>query len=140
MRKSQGNERGEYDFELDLPKGEEAENELAEILEEGCIEVKRDLMVAETGNIAIEYECRGSPSGIATTKADWWAEYLDGDGYEGRVIILLQVKRLRRLLYSLREANLLRTTVGGDDKESKLALLTPEDLVAPIYDSEKGQN
>ena len=42
MEKSSGDERGEYDFRVDLPKGEEAENELARIVTLG-IEVHDSL-------------------------------------------------------------------------------------------------
>jgi len=35
------------------------------------IEIKEDFMCERTGNIAVEYECRGRASGVATTKADF---------------------------------------------------------------------
>lgn len=37
------------------------------------IEVKEDFMAAKTGNIAVEFECRGKPSGIAVSKSDVYA-------------------------------------------------------------------
>lgn len=35
-------------------------------------EVKEDVRVADTGNVVIEYESFGKPSGIKTTCADFW--------------------------------------------------------------------
>ena len=39
------------------------------------VEVKADRMTGKTGNLAIEFECSGKPSGIATTDADVWAYF-----------------------------------------------------------------
>lgn len=36
------------------------------------IEVKKDLRSLDTGNILVEWEFNGRPSGILTTRADWW--------------------------------------------------------------------
>lgn len=35
-------------------------------------EVKSDRLTYKTGNLYVEYECSGKPSGIATTTADYW--------------------------------------------------------------------
>ena len=37
------------------------------------MEVKYDDMCLDTGNFAVEFESRGKPSGIKTTKSDLWA-------------------------------------------------------------------
>ena len=45
---------------------------------EKTYEIKTDVKVAplfDTGNIFIEYESRNKPSGIATSKADWFVTY-----------------------------------------------------------------
>lgn len=39
---------------------------------EVTIEVKEDVRVMDTGNVVIECESRGKPSGIMTTTADFW--------------------------------------------------------------------
>ena len=39
---------------------------------EVTIEVKEDVRTKDTGNVVIECESRGQPSGIMTTKADFW--------------------------------------------------------------------
>lgn len=39
------------------------------------IEIKADRQTRNTGNIFIEFECNGKPSGITTSKADLWAYF-----------------------------------------------------------------
>lgn len=68
-------------------------------------EVKTDLMCGSTGNFALEYECRGKPSGIVTTEADYWIYKLD-DGF-----YLISVERLK---YLIDEAKYFRMVSGGD--------------------------
>lgn len=87
-----------YDFDMDLQKSKSTENEIAalfkyyygdEIIDisfcndnrydillnmNGCnvtLEVKEDFKCMVTGNVCVEYECRGKPSGIAVTQADY---------------------------------------------------------------------
>ena len=40
------------------------------------IEVKSDRKASRTGNLCIEYENRGRPSGINNTKADYWVYFI----------------------------------------------------------------
>ena len=45
------------------------------------IEMKEDFMAWKTGNTVVEYECRGKPSGIKTTRASYFVySILDKDG------------------------------------------------------------
>tara|TARA_R100000808_G_C2107131_1_gene122384 strand:+ start:231 stop:980 length:750 start_codon:yes stop_codon:yes gene_type:complete len=44
------------------------------------VEVKQDASSHFWGNILVEIECNGKPSGISNTKADWWV-FDDGVGY-----------------------------------------------------------
>ena len=60
------------DFRYDLEVGQVAEAGLADIFENKKVEVKRDLKSKETGNIFIEYQSRGKPSGLATTESDFY--------------------------------------------------------------------
>lgn len=39
-------------------------------------EVKADRITQRTGNLCIEYECRGKPSGITTTTANYWVHFV----------------------------------------------------------------
>jgi hypothetical protein len=58
-------------FDLDLQYGQVFEQKVADMLQNKKIEVKteRDKWKS-TGNIVIEFESRGRPSGIASTEAD----------------------------------------------------------------------
>lgn len=42
-------------------------------------EVKRDSYTKRTGNIVIEFTSSGKPSGIATTKSEWYIYLVDGE-------------------------------------------------------------
>ena len=55
-------------FDIDLEYGKVREQMVADMLQDKKIEVKSERgMWMRTGNIAIEYECYGKPSGIAAT-------------------------------------------------------------------------
>lgn len=121
---------GNYNFDLDLPEGEFAEALVQSILcEKGrsTIEVKRDFLVSNSGNVAIEYRSRGKKSGIATTKAQWWAIVLDGDKYNHEVIILIETERLRRIARSFYKMG--KHTPGGDDLSSEMVLIPVGELL-----------
>ena len=60
------------DFRYDLALGQLGEGWVGKMLSDKTIEVKFDFACYNTGNFYIEYESRGNPSGIATTKADYW--------------------------------------------------------------------
>lgn len=68
------------EFDIDLRRGKAGEQLVANFVKgflDGTIEVKADAKYLDTQRIYIEYECRRrdgwQPSGIATTKADYWA-------------------------------------------------------------------
>lgn len=88
---------GNYSFEADLAVAKQTERDVAEKLryyfgidlefafdntnayDIGCtidgktftFEVKEDFKCMNTGNVCVEFECRGKPSGIATSKANF---------------------------------------------------------------------
>jgi len=121
-----------YDFKKDLQDGQLAERQAIEKLElhfpeisgfrqsntkeydiEGILdgqpvtfEVKNDLMAHKTGNVAIEYECRGKASGLRTTQADYWIYKFDNSFF------LFRTDMLRRQLFD--EKNYFRLVTGGD--------------------------
>ena len=70
-------------WDIDLKFGKSGEDRVANLLnaEQSKIEVKteRDWWY-KTGNIAIEIECRGKPSGLYATEADYWVHILHKDG------------------------------------------------------------
>ena len=88
-----------YDFRKDLPIARETEKQVAAFFEsnfpltfkEECnnadydllfehletgnpisVEVKEDFMCEKTGNVGVEYHCRGKHSGIAISKSDFY--------------------------------------------------------------------
>ncbi len=77
------------DFDIDLRRGQAGEKVVKNFIKgfvDGTIEVKADSKYLETQRIYIEYECRRKdgwqPSGIATTKADYWTIVL------GEVVVI----------------------------------------------------
>lgn len=122
--------KSDYDFEIDLPKGEESERTIAFLLymQHGdLIEAKRDYIVSNTGNIAIEYEYDGEPSGIAKTKAVWWAIHLNGNKYNGECILIIKTGRLRSI--ARKYIGTARDKMGGDDKKARMILLPVKELL-----------
>ena len=127
---------GNYNFEQDLPEGVAAERFVQEILsgERGAIEVKRDFKVSETGNIAIEFECRNRKSGIAVTKALWWAIVLDGNLFAHEMVILVKTERLREISRELYKKR--KFVTGGDSgSNTKMVLIPIEEITKykPIF-------
>jgi hypothetical protein len=86
-----------YDYDLDKPIANKTETQVADILratynavilEYGhtnkydikarvngkifTFEIKEDFTCERTGNVGVEFECRGKPSGIAVSKADFY--------------------------------------------------------------------
>jgi hypothetical protein len=81
------------------------------------IEVKYDRESQRTGNIAIEFQCSGKWSGIATTKADAWAfKYWDRDAWHYRVVL---TEKLTEAWRSKR----FRAVYGGDECRARLILV-----------------
>lgn len=120
-----------YHFQDDLKDGQQAENEVARLLAarfqvseteierssskgfdlrigslNRTFEVKNDLLAERTGNIAIEFECRGRPSGLAATTADYWVYKFSGQ------FCLIETARLKQELSV--NKNFWKTVVGGD--------------------------
>ena len=80
------------DYTHDLEFGLDGENLANELLsspsDTAKVEVKRDRLVSQTGNIAVEISLNGYPSGLTTSTADWWAFLLSGDKYKDEVFSL----------------------------------------------------
>ena len=76
-------------FDYDLIIGKEGEKLVDHIFKNCKIEVKRDFWTGTTGNIAVEFESRGKPSGISKTKSDYYAFVL-AEQYRDEVIIIIK--------------------------------------------------
>lgn len=123
---------GNYAFDLDLPDGLEGEEVIRSMFAGAKLEVKRDKMAWKTGNIAIEIECRGKPSGVMITQSDWWFHIIEeADGTIQRVWVA-SVPMVKRLVEGRRVVR------GGDRDEahpdgvSVLALVPVRELYTPI--------
>lgn len=130
-----------YFFKNDLQDGLNAEDECIEILSKKMnlslehfkkndtyaydfeiiplgitIEVKHDLMALKTGNIAIEYECRGNVSGLYTSLAHYWVYKIEQQFY------MIELQKLKKLVAD--ENNIYKKVTGGDkDSETKMWLI-----------------
>ena len=111
------------DFKYDLLLGQIKEKEIADIFTNKKIEVKTDYLAQKTGNIAIEYQSRGKPSGISITEADYYAYFLPLANFSN-IILILEIDELKRLsrLYFQKG----KTTKMGDENSS-IAVLIPID-------------
>ena len=90
------------EFDIQVKRGEIAEEKLRNILcgkDNLTVEVKRDYKFVKTGNIVIEFESNGTPSGINITLADWWAFSLAVKGKKDRTIIFIELERLKELYF-----------------------------------------
>ena len=116
------------DFRYDWEFGKEGEDEIAKLLNDYKVEVKRDRQTKQTGNVYIEYQSRGKPSGIKTTKADKWA-YILQDG----CILIVDTELLKKALRYLIKAKLcVKDMPGGDNNTSLGVLVSVERLMEGI--------
>jgi len=115
-------------FDIDLQYGQVFERKVADMLQNSKIEVKteRDKW-KDTGNIVIEFESRGRPSGISTTEAEYWFHNL-AIGEDIVMTLVFPTKTLRNYLAK----NNPRMVRGGDDNTSRLYLINLKDLVTII--------
>jgi hypothetical protein len=112
-------------FDIDLSYGKVREQMVADMLQDKKIEVKseRDMWM-RTGNIAIEYESYGKPSGIAATESDYWFHNLC-IGDEVFATLVFDTNALKRIIDNL---DYKKSVSGGDNKASRLYLLNLQKL------------
>ena len=112
-------------FDIDLEYGKVREQQVADMLQDKKIEVKSERDVwQKTGNIAIEYECYGKPSGINATESDYWFHNLC-IGSETFATIVFDTASLKRIIDNLDNK---RVVSGGDHNASKMYLLNLQQL------------
>jgi hypothetical protein len=109
-------------FDLDLKFGQQKENELQEAIE-GKIECKTDRICQKTGNVFIEIESRGKPSGIYTTKSKYYAICLWLEKRNHQIWVLIPTKILKKLMKSY------PIKAGGDNWTSKGHIIPKGDLL-----------
>ncbi len=112
-------------FDLDLEYGKVREQQVADMLQDKKIEVKSERDVwQKTGNIAIEYECYGKPSGINATESDYWFHNLC-IGDETFATIVFDTASLKRIINNL---DYKKSVSGGDNNASRMYLLNLQKL------------
>ena len=112
-------------FDIDLNYGEVREKQVADMLQNKKIEVKSERdMWQRTGNIAVEYESYGKPSGIKATESDYWFHNLC-IGEETYATLVFRTDVLRSIINSL---DYTKSVNGGDHNASKVYLLNIQKL------------
>ena len=113
-------------FDLDLKYGQEREQQVANLLiaDKSKVEVKteRDWW-AKTGNIAIEIESWGKPSGLEATEADYWVHIL-AHGKQDFCKLIFKVSQLKKIVKKFSK----NTKMVGDHHASKCVLIPLAEL------------
>ena len=135
---------GNYNFRQDLETSKKTEEEVADILAKvysaeieeirtdnkydikakingssKTFEVKEDFMCVDTGNVAVEYSCRGKPSGISTTEAEFYIYKLETKA-KGIHYIVHKVSDLKKMIV---DQKYFRFVNGGDKGSNSLNYL-----------------
>tara|TARA_R100001460_G_C3451404_1_gene164749 strand:+ start:152 stop:565 length:414 start_codon:yes stop_codon:yes gene_type:complete len=112
-------------FDIDLQYGTIREEKIIDMFVNKKIEVKSERgMWMKTGNICIEYESYGKPSGIITTEADYWFHNLciDDDIF---CTLIFDIPKLKQLIDKL---DFKKSVSGGDHNASKMWLVSIQKL------------
>ena len=112
-------------FALDLEYGSIREDRIADMLTNKKIEVKSERgMWMKTGNICIEYQSYGKPSGIEATEADFWFHNLC-IGDDIFCTFIFDVPKLKQLIEKL---DFKKSVSGGDHNASRMWLVNIQKL------------
>ena len=125
LKKLEPNKCDRKKFDLDLKFGKIGEKKVAEMLLDGKIEVKSEKDIwQKSGNLCIEYESYGKPSGIKATESDYWFHnlFMGDDIY---ATIVFRTDTIRKIIASL---DYVKTVSGGDHYASKMYLLNIQKL------------
>lgn len=101
---------GEKEFDIRATKNDK----------EVKFEVKADYY-KYTGNMALEVEYKGNPSGISTTTADWLVYVFTKIDDINFYFMFIKPEKLKALIKS--EVKHMNIMQGGDNKQSKLVML-----------------
>lgn len=127
-----------YDFKLDLPIAQKTEHEVSELFlkhyghktlgmcytkyydilletKKGkafTVEVKEDFTCERTGNVGLEFECRGRPSGISVTEASHYVYKIHT--LKGIMFFIIKTDDLKDMIAK----HEYRRIVSGGDKGS----------------------
>jgi len=113
------------DWDIDLEFGEDSEQRIKEMLSNGDkleIKTERDKWY-DSGNIYVEIESRGKPSGLQTTKADYWVINLNKNNKD-YCKLFFEIEDFKKITHKYRY-NLVN---GGDNGTSKGYLIPIKEL------------
>ena len=112
-------------FDIDLEYGQVREQLVADMLQNKKIEVKSERdMWQRTGNIAIEYQSYGKPSGIDATESDYWFHNLC-IGDDTFCTLVFNTESLKKIIKNL---DYKKSVSGGDNNASRMYLLNIQKL------------
>ena len=112
-------------FDLDLQYGQLREQQVHDMFHNKKIEIKTERnWWKKTGNIAIEYECNGKPSGIDKTESDFWIQIL-ASGTDNYCKLIFDVPRLKRLVEKYKPTH---SKMIGDRNASRCVLIPLNEL------------
>jgi len=112
-------------FDLDLMYGEIREEKIAAMLTDKKVEVKSERDIWQnTGNICIEYESWGKPSGIRATESDYWFHNLC-IGDDEYCTLVFKTATLKKIVDKL---DTFKTVSGGDNNASRMFLVNLQKL------------
>ena len=112
-------------FDIDLEYGKVREKQVADMLQDKKIEVKSERgLQQKSGNIAIEYQSYGKPSGIDATESDYWFHNLCV-GDETFCTLVFKTDSLKKIIENLDSK---RSVSGGDHNASRMYLVNLQKL------------
>ena len=108
-------------FDLDLDFGEKWEDFIIDKLKTAEVKTEKDIW-KRTGNICIEYESYGKPSGIEVTESDVWIHNLTD---KGKFVLgfIIPTETLKKVYKNGRNVS------GGDANASRIYLLQIKELI-----------
>jgi hypothetical protein len=129
-------------FDIDLKYGTIREEKIADMLTNKKIEVKSEKDIwQKSGNICIEYESWGKPSGIKATEADYWFHNLC-IGNDEYCTLVFKTDTLKKIVNDL---DTFKTVSGGDNNASRMFLINLQklfstDVIKAFKESKKNDN
>ena len=120
-------------FDVDLEFGKHWEEHIDDVFSGATkceVKTERDKW-ASTGNICIEIESYGKPSGLTSTEAEIWVHNLVKDN-ELCCSLMFNTDKLRKVMKKMKPF----TVMGGDNNASKLYLVNIAKLLTAVSQSQ----
>lgn len=118
------NDNNEFDLDIGMY------NEETDLAINFTVELKEDFYCKKSGNVAIEVECRGKPSGIEVSKATFWAYTLHTPNDGKKVVVFDRQAFLNKLRLNLVP---YVEKVGGDKgSKTRLLLIKLDDFLKEV--------